>query len=103
MSIPQAPTGTANPAPYATLRAAARDSQVTRAALAILIELSSDTNEWKRFSVTALASAFPLSRETVSRALRTLARRGYLEERITRGKVGEREARLASGAPGMTR
>lgn len=110
MSIPQRPPAGANPPQntvYATLRAAARDSQVTRAGLAVLLWFASDTNAWQTFTVTALASAEVLnvSRNTISRALGKLERRGYLEERVTRRKPGEREARLSlsSATPGATR
>ena len=87
----------------ATLRLAARDAQVTRAALAVLIELHTPSNEWQAFTVTSLASVLLLSRETVSRAIRQLARLRYLEERNAHRRHGEREARLAVTAPGGAR
>lgn len=119
MTIPQTPAGGVNPshtsatpvqpscsATLATLRAAARDAQVTRAALAVLVWLATDTNAWKPFSVASLASVdmLNISRETVSRALRGLSRLGYIEERKPRhARAGEREARLILVAPGAAR
>lgn len=94
----------------ATLRRAARDSQVTRTALAVLIELHTPSNEWRLFTVSGLASALVLSDVTIRRALALLAGKGrrkrgvrYLEERPTYGKHGEREARLVVSASGGTR
>ena len=116
MTIPHSPPGPVNtpqdqpnhqarnqPTTHTTLRAAARDAQVTRAALAVLIELANDTNAWQRFTVTGLASALVLSHETVRRAIARLARLRYLEERNAHRKHGEREARLVVPASGGTR
>lgn len=101
---PTAPTSAnlANPSPcaatLATLRAAARDAQVHRTAgLALLNWFATENNAWRPFTVTALASveSLNLSRNTISRALRLIERRGYLEERKPRNaRPGQREARL---------
>ena len=116
MSIPQSHGGavktpqTMNPAPneptqatghFATLQRAARDTQV-RAALAVLIEFVTPTNAWRAFTATELGYALTLTPGTINRHLRTLIRRGYLEERATHRRAGEREARLTTthGAPG---
>lgn len=116
MSIPQRPTGSANPSQFptdptsagpanqspcaatlATLRAAARDAQVSRGALALLLWFATEHNGWRQFTVTALASPemLNLSRSTIIRALLLIERRGYLEERKPRNaRPGQREARL---------
>ena len=110
VSIPQSPLGqvkraqeqTPNqPAHFATLQRAARDTQV-RAALAGLIEFVTPTNAWRAFTATELGYALTLTPGTINRHLRTLIRRGYLEERATHRRAGEREARLTTthGAPG---
>lgn len=113
MSIPRTPPGGVNPsqtppspplstpAIFATLQAAAQDLQVTRAGLAVLIWFASDTNVWRRFTVTRLTSPemLNISRKTISRALGLLIDHGYLEEHPIRGKPGEREARLIVVAP----
>ena len=94
---PQPPTEPSCEATLATLRAAARDAQVTRGALAVLLWFATESNAWRPFSVTALASPemLNLSRNTISRALRLIERRGYLEERKPRhARPGQREARL---------
>lgn len=114
MSIPRTPPGGVNPpqhpitpAVFATLQAAAQDVQVTRAGLAVLIWMATETNAWRRFTVTRLTSpdVLNISRKTISRALGLLVDRGYLEERPIRGKLGEREARLIvpSVTPGAAR
>jgi DNA-binding IclR family transcriptional regulator len=70
---------------------------VSRGALAVLLWFATESNAWRPFTVTALASRemLNLSRNTISRALKLIRERGYLEERKpANGRPGQREARL---------
>lgn len=77
-----------------------------RRALAELDLFVNSTNAWTTFTVNDLASALSLIPQTVNEHLRRLIRAGYLEERATHRRTGEREARLthppvlSHGAPG---
>ena len=80
----------------AILKRIARDPRTAHnAALPVATELATDTsNGWESFTVAHLESALLLSRGSIGRALRLLARLGYLEERVTHRRAGHREARI---------